>query len=73
MSTRKNYWDNIPDEAAFYAWLRKNGWEEDTSPETEKWPVPAWWHAGRMIALREDWLADEYLDYLYEQKTKSIG
>jgi len=50
----------------FYAWLRANGWTEDISPGTELWPVAAWWHEGRMTVRREDWLADEYEDYLFD-------
>lgn len=48
----------------FYAWLREQGWTEDMSPGTELWPVAPWWHEGRMIVRREDWLAEEYEDYL---------
>jgi len=62
---KNNYLKNI-DETAFHAWLRANGWTEDTSPSTESWPVPAWWHEGRMVTKREDYLADDYENYLYE-------
>jgi hypothetical protein len=49
----------------FYAWLREQGWVEDTSPGTELWAEAAWFHEGREIAKRESWLAEEYDDYLF--------
>jgi hypothetical protein len=48
----------------FYAWLRANGWTEDISLSTESWIGGAWWHDGAGRAEREDWLADEFEDYL---------
>lgn len=61
----KNYLKNI-DEAAFHAWLRSEGWVEDTSSDSEMWDVPGWWHEGKMKLWREDWLVDNYDDHLYD-------
>jgi hypothetical protein len=60
------------DEAAFKKWLDDTGWEEDRSPGTEGWPVPAWWHDGRCIVRREDWLAEEYEDFLFQSQKEAL-
>ncbi len=65
--SKKNYMENI-DEAEFHSWLRSRGWTEDTSPETERWTVPAWFNERRGVTKREDWLADDYEDFLYETR-----
>lgn len=69
--SRIHYLEDV-DEVAFQKWLRAAGWTEDTSPHTENWVVAAWWHPGRMVVRREDYLVDDYNDFLFEQASKKV-